>query len=186
MEAARIAGLAPDEVLRFDGNTPPQPPAYANEATIADALAEIQRYPHGGFPALLDAIAEYAGVETERIVLGAGADDLLLLCGRAFAGPGDVVRVLDEPTYPVFRLAAWLAGADVGDEGAVLTYCCRPHNPTGSFGPLPGRAPARRRRGLLRVRRRDGRRHTRRDRGADVLQGVRARRRARRLRRRGR
>ena len=141
VEAARIAGLSPDEVLRFDGNTPPKPPVYASEATIADALAEIQRYPHGGFPALLDAIAEYAGVETERIVLGAGADDLLLLCGRAFAGPGDVVGVLDEPTYPVFRLAAWLAGADVSDKGAVLTYCCRPHNPTGSFGPLPDVRP---------------------------------------------
>jgi histidinol-phosphate aminotransferase len=140
-EAARIAGLAPHEVLRFDGNTPPRPPAYANEAAIADALAEIQRYPHGGFPALLDAIAEYAGVETGRIVLGAGADDLLLLCGRAFAGPGDVVRVLDEPTYPVLRLAAWLAGAEVGDDGAVVTYCCRPHNPTGALGPLPEHRP---------------------------------------------
>jgi len=140
-EAARIAGLAPHEVLRFDGNTPPAPPAYARAETIADALAEIQRYPHGGFPSLLDAIAEYAGVEPERIVLGAGADDLLLLCGRAFAGPGDVVRVLDEPTYPVFRLAAWLAGADVGDEGAVVTYCCRPHNPTGVLGPLPEDRP---------------------------------------------
>lgn len=140
-EAAQVAGLAPHEVLRFDGNTPPRPPAYANEATIADALAEIQRYPHGGFPALLDAIAEYAGVGPERIVLGAGADDLLLLCGRSFAGPGDVVRVLDEPTYPVFRLAAWLAGAEVGDEGAVVTYCCRPHNPTGALGALPEDRP---------------------------------------------
>jgi len=140
-EAARIAGVGPHEVLRFDGNTPPEPPTYASEGTIAAALAEIQRYPHGGFPALLDAIAEYAHVETDRIVLGAGADDLLLLCGRAFAGPGDVVRVLDEPTYPVFRLAAWLAGAEVGDDGAVLTYCCRPHNPTGALRPLPEHRP---------------------------------------------
>lgn len=139
--AARIAGLPPHEVLRFDGNTPPRPPAYASVKTIADALAEIQRYPHGGFPALLDAIAGYVGVEPERIVLGAGADDLLLLCGRAFAGPSDVVSVLDEPTYPVFRLAAWLAGADVGDEGPVLTFCCRPHNPTGALGPLPDVRP---------------------------------------------
>jgi histidinol-phosphate aminotransferase len=140
-DAARIAGLATHEVLRFDGNTPPQPPAYASEGTIADALAEVQRYPHGGFPALLNAIAEYAGVEQERIVLGAGADDLLLLCGRAFAGPGDVVRVVDQPTYPVFRMAAWLAGAEVGDEGAVLTFCCRPHNPTGALVPIPDARP---------------------------------------------
>ena len=141
VEAARIAGVAPEQVLRFDGNTPPTPPVYASEAKIAGALAEIQRYPHGGYPALLEAIAEYVGVESERIVLGAGADNLLLLCGRAFAGPGDVVRVLDEPTYPVFRMAAWLAGADAGDENAVLTYCCRPHNPTGALGPLPDVRP---------------------------------------------
>ena len=140
-EAARIAGLATHEVLRFDGNTPPQPPAYASERTIADALAEIQRYPHGGFPALLSAIAEYAGVEQEQVVLGAGADDLLLLCGRAFAGPGDVVRVVDEPTYPVLRMAAWLAGADVGDDDPVLTFCCRPHNPTGALVSIPDARP---------------------------------------------
>jgi histidinol-phosphate aminotransferase len=140
-EAARIAGLTPNEVLRFDGNTPPTPPAYANGATIADALAEIQRYPHGGFPALLAAIAEYVGVEAEQIVLGAGADDLIMLAARTFAGPGDTVRVLDEPTYPLLRISAWLAGAEVvDDESPAFTFACRPHNPTGA---LPLLTPAR-------------------------------------------
>jgi histidinol-phosphate aminotransferase len=136
-EAARIAGIEPRDVLRFDGNTPPQPPAYARPETIAAALDEVQRYPHGGFPALLDALAEYAGVEAAQVVLGAGADNLILLCARSFAGPGDTVRVLDEPTYPLFRIAALLAGAEVGDESPVFTFCCRPHNPTGALGPVP-------------------------------------------------
>ena len=141
VDAAQIAGLEPTEVLRFDGNTPPVPPGVARAEIVAPALAEIQRYPHGGFPALLDAIGAYAGVEPSRIVLGAGADDLLLLCARAFAGPGDVVRVLDEPTYPLIRIAAWLAGAEVGADGAVVTFCCRPHNPTGALGPVPVERP---------------------------------------------
>jgi histidinol-phosphate aminotransferase len=140
-EAARIAGIEPREVLRFDGNTPPTPPPYARPETVAAALDEVQRYPHGGFPALLEAIAEYAGVGVDQIVLGAGADDLILLCARSYAGPGDVVRVLDEPTYPLFRIGAWLAGAEVGDEHAVVTFCCRPHNPTGALGPLPDLRP---------------------------------------------
>jgi histidinol-phosphate aminotransferase len=140
-EAARIAGLEPHEVLRFDGNTPPTPPAYARPETVAAALDEVQRYPHGGFPALLDAIAEYAGVESDRIVVGAGADNLILLCARAFAGPGDTVRVLDEPTYPLYRIAAWLTGAEVGDENAVVTFACRPHNPTGALGRVPEHRP---------------------------------------------
>ena len=140
-EAARIAGIEPHEVLRFDGNVPPDAPAVARPATIEAALAEINRYPHGGFPSLLEAIAEYAGVEREQIVLGSGADDLILLTARAFAGPGDVVRIVDEPTYPLFRIAAMLAGATVGDGDAVVTFCCRPHNPTGALGPVPDARP---------------------------------------------
>ena len=141
VEIARIAGIEPRDVLRFDGNTPPRPPAYARPETIAGALAEINRYSHGGYPALLDAIAEYVGVERDQIVLGAGADDLILLCARSLAGPGDTVRVLDEPTYPLLRIAAWLAGAEVGDDDAVFTFACRPHNPTGALGPIADDRP---------------------------------------------
>ena len=73
-------------------------------------------------------------------MLGAGADDLILLCARAFAGAGDVVAIDVEPTYPLFRIAAQLAGAEVGGGEPVLTFTCRPNNPTGSFGEL---SPAR-------------------------------------------
>jgi histidinol-phosphate aminotransferase len=141
VEVARLAGIAPSAVLRFDGNTPPHPPPYANADTIAEALEQIHRYAHGGYQELLDAIAAYAGVEREQVVLGAGADDLILLCARAFAGPGDTVQVLDEPTYPLLRLSAWLAGADVGDDNPAFTFCCRPHNPTGRLGPIPDVRP---------------------------------------------
>ena len=40
-------------------------------------------------------------------MLGAGADDLILLCARAFAGPGDTVAIADDPTYPLFRVGAY-------------------------------------------------------------------------------
>jgi histidinol-phosphate aminotransferase len=140
-EVARIAGVAPNDVLRFDGNTSPRPPATAGPETVAAALDEINRYAHGGFPALIEAIAEYAGVEPAQVVLGAGADNLILLCARAFAGPGDRVAVADQPTYPLLRIAGWLAGAEVGDEDPVLTFCCRPHNPTGALVDLPAARP---------------------------------------------
>src|SRR5262249_57804195 len=45
--------------------------------------------------------------------------------------------IMDEPTYPLFRVAVWLAGAEVGDEQPVVTFCCRPHNPTGALGAIP-------------------------------------------------
>ena len=140
-ELARSVGLDPSEIVRFDGNVPAWPHPNARPGTIAGALAEVNAYPHGGYPRLLRAIADYAGVEPENLVLGAGADDLILLCARAYVGPGDTVAVADEPTYPLYRVAAGLNGADVGDDDPVVTFCCRPHNPYGALGELPSARP---------------------------------------------
>jgi imidazoleglycerol-phosphate dehydratase / histidinol-phosphatase len=128
-------------VLRYDGNVPSDPPASARPGVVAASLSEINTYPHGGYGLLVPRIAEYAGVEPENVVLGAGADDLILLVARAFAGPGDHVAIHDEPTYPMLRVGSHLAGAEVGDDDPVLTFCCRPHNPSGKLGELPATRP---------------------------------------------
>jgi imidazoleglycerol-phosphate dehydratase / histidinol-phosphatase len=140
-ELARRAGLDPVHILRFDGNVPPQPLPSTRPAAIAGALSRINEYAHGGYPRIHAAIAEYAGVEPENVVIGAGADDLLLLAGRAFAGPGDTVAIPPAPTYPLFRISAQLAGAEIGDVDPLLTFCCRPANPTGELGPIPAARP---------------------------------------------
>ncbi len=140
-EVARLAGIDPSQVLRFDQNTPLQPLASTRPATVAGALARISGYPAGGYRTLRRAIADYAGVEPENVVLGAGADDLILLCARAYAGPGDTVAIPKAPTYPLFRIAVELAGAEVGSEDPVLTFACRPNNPTGTLGALPDARP---------------------------------------------
>lgn len=140
-ELAARAGLDPIEILRFDGNVPPLPLPSSRPAAIAAELARVNEYPHGGYPRIHEAIAEYAGVERENVVLGAGADDLIMLVARAHAGAGDVVAVPPSPTYPLFRIAAQLAGADVGDDDPVLTFCCRPSNPTGALDPIPDARP---------------------------------------------
>ena len=93
------------------------------------------------FRSSLRAIADYNGLEPENVVLGAGADDLLMLCARAYAGPGDRVAIADEPSYPLYRVAAWVTGADVGDDDPALTFVCRPHNPTGAMVELPAARP---------------------------------------------
>ena len=140
-ELARIADLDPFEIVRFDGNTRALPPPSARPGAIAAALADVNAYAHGGHYRLVAAVADYAGVEPENIVLGAGADDLILLCARAFAGPGDDVAIASEPTYPLYRIAAGLAGAQVGDTSPAVTFCCRPNNPTGELGELPDVRP---------------------------------------------
>jgi histidinol-phosphate aminotransferase len=140
-EIARRTGLDVAEIIRFDGNTSPHLLPSTRADALAEELARIHTYPHGGYPRLEQAIADYAGVSPENIVLGAGADDLILLVTRAFAGPGDRVAIANDPTYPMFQIAVWVAGAEIDDRDPVLTICCRPNNPTGELGELPTARP---------------------------------------------
>jgi len=143
-EVARLAGIDPSQVLRFDQNTPAQPLPSTRPGAIAGALARVNGYPAGGYRALRRAIAGYAGVEPENVVLGAGADDLILLCARAYAGPGDTIAIPQAPTYALYRIAAQLAGAQVTDAyepGLALSFACRPNNPTGTLEALPDARP---------------------------------------------
>ena len=138
-ELALRAGLEPADILRFDANTTASPLPSSRPDALAAALAEVNTYPHGGYTELVAAIARYGGVEPENVVLGAGADDLIMLCARAFAGPGDQVAIPPEPTYPLFRMASVLAGASIANEAAApaLTFACRPGNPFGDLPDLP-------------------------------------------------
>jgi histidinol-phosphate aminotransferase/imidazoleglycerol-phosphate dehydratase/histidinol-phosphatase len=143
-EVARLAGIDPSQVLRFDQNTPPLPARSTRPGAIAGALARVNGYPAGGYRALRAAIADYAGLTPEHVVLGAGADDLILLCARAFAGPGDEIAIPPAPTYPLFRIAAQLAGARVADRyrpDLALAFACNPNNPTGQLMSLPDVRP---------------------------------------------
>jgi imidazoleglycerol-phosphate dehydratase/histidinol-phosphatase len=143
-EVARLAGIDPSQVLRFDQNTPPLPARSTRPGAIAGALARVNGYPAGGYRALRAAIADYTGLAPENVVLGAGADDLILLCARAFAGPGDEIAIPPAPTYPLFRIAAQLAGAQVTDcykPGLALAFACNPNNPTGELMSIPDARP---------------------------------------------
>src|SRR5688572_7706261 len=97
-EIARRVGLPVSEIIRFDGNTSPQALPSSRAEALLDELGRIHTYPHGGYLRLEEAIARYAGVDTGNVVLGAGADDLILLVTRSFAGRGDRVAIANDPT----------------------------------------------------------------------------------------
>jgi histidinol-phosphate aminotransferase len=134
-EVAARHGLRPEQVLRFDQNTPPVPAV--PQAPLAESFARLQEYPDGTYAELREAAAGYCGVEPEQVVPGAGADELILLCARAFLAPGQAATV-EEPTYALFRIASELAGGVVQPEpdGAALVWVCNPNNPTGELRPV--------------------------------------------------
>ena len=133
-EVAARHGLRPEHVLRFDQNTPPIPGV--PQVPLAESLARLNDYPDGTYRELREAAAAYTGVAPEQIVVGAGADDLILLCARAFLAPRRRAAI-EPPTYALYAIATRLAGAEVSEEqdGADLIWICNPNNPTGATRP---------------------------------------------------
>ena len=146
-EIAAIAGIAPEDVIRFDHNTTPTPTDWAAEV-VARAAANLNEYPGASYLGIRQAAAARHGLEPEQVVPGAGADELILLAARAFLG-GDKTAVTMSPTYPLYRIACAQVGADLTEvaaeppdfaapiDGLVdaardadLVWLCIPNNPT--------------------------------------------------------
>ena len=129
-------GLRPEQVLRYDQNTPPFPGI--PQIPLSRSFADLNRYPDGQYRALREAAAAYVGhgVSWEQVIVGAGADDLILLCARVYLGPGRR-SAISGPTYVLYRLATELAGAEhsAAVEGATVIWRCNPNNPTGDVTP---------------------------------------------------
>ena len=154
-ELALRVGLDPVELVRFDGNVPPLPLPSSRPGAIAGALADVNTYPHGGYPYIHEAIAVYAGVEPENVVLGAGGDDLIMLCRARVRRAGRRrCRAARADVSPVSRCGRArrshsrrrIARIDV------LLPSRQPARRPAAAARCP---PTRRRRGVLRVRGRD-------------------------------
>ena len=130
-EVAVRSGVPAELVLRFDQNVPPLPGV--PQVPLARSMAELNLYPDGTYRELREAAAAYAGAPSwEQVVVGAGADDLILLVARAFLGEGRRASLVS-PTYSLYRIASELAGASWGADpaGASVIWRCNPNNPTG-------------------------------------------------------
>ena len=117
---------------------------------IVDAAQSVSRYPQVYAQELRAALADYVGVDADRIVTGCGSDDVLDACFRALADPGDRIAVLAPSFVPASMLAQmnaltpvsitidedWNTNVDalVATEPRII-YLCSPNNPTGAIVP---------------------------------------------------
>lgn len=148
-EIATAAGIPPDQVERFDHNTSPFPTDWAPAVAIR-SLSGLNEYPGADYRGLRVAAADSSGLTPDQIVPGAGADELILLCGRAFLERGDTA-VAATPTYPLYEISTLQAGGVFqsipsaspnfefpADEvirsarDADLVWICTPSNPIGN------------------------------------------------------
>ena len=155
-EVAARYGVDPATIVRFDLNTSPQPPALAAELLAAGRFeTPLSEYPPSDYRRLVAAAAATYGVEPEEILVGAGADEILDLVGKAFLPPGGEA-VVPAPSYAMYRVITEQRGARCvavprrgPDEGwamdvdavraaarsAAVVWLCSPNNPTGLAEP---------------------------------------------------
>jgi len=139
-EVAARHGLDPAQVLKFDQNTPAL--AGVAQVPLAESFATLSNYPDPLYRDLREAAALYlrdafgGTVGWEQVVVGAGADDLILLCARTYLERGRTASIIS-PTYAMYRIATLLSGAEptAETEGASVLWRCNPENPTGTITP---------------------------------------------------
>lgn len=143
-----VAGVC--DVVKLSSNENPYGPCRSARQAARDALDNLEVYPSGGHHDLRAAIAEVHGLPAERIVCGAGSDELISLLCRCYSGSGDEV-VFTEHGFSMYRISALAAGAtpraarerdrclDVGllaeefSERTRLVFVANPNNPTGTM-----------------------------------------------------
>jgi histidinol-phosphate aminotransferase len=150
-EVAARYGLPIERIARFDLNTSPTPPDLATRVLASGRFASpLSEYPPSDYRRLVDAAAARYGVAREELLVGAGADEILDLVGKAFLPPGGAA-VLPTPTYAMYRVISEQRGARglavprlPASEGwaldlpavreaataAELVWLCSPNNPT--------------------------------------------------------
>src|SRR5712691_11316311 len=84
---AKIAGV--ERPIRLASNESALGPSAKATAAYRAMAGEIHRYPEGNALELREALGRCHGLDPERIICGAGSDELIALLLRCYAGPGD-------------------------------------------------------------------------------------------------
>ncbi len=110
-EVAARFGIPIGEILRFDLNTSPAPPEMVAGILAGGAFdAPLSEYPPSDYRRLVETAAGVYGVATDELLVGAGADEILDLVGKAFLTPGGLA-VIPTPTYAMYRVVTEQRGA---------------------------------------------------------------------------
>ena len=140
--------------FKLSSNETPLGPSAAAVEAYREAAAHLELYPDGAATALRQAIADTYGLDAERIICGAGSDEVLQMLTHTFVGPGDET-VMSEYGFLVYPIATQAVGAtcivakdapgytvSVDNMLAAVTertrmvFLANPNNPTGTYIPI--------------------------------------------------
>lgn len=141
------------KVHKLSSNESPLGASPAAIEAYRTAAAGLERYPDGSATALRQAIAARYGLAADRIVCGAGSDELLQLLAHGYLGQGDEA-IYTQHGFLVYPIAIASNGAKAivapeknhtADVDAILkavtprtklVFLANPNNPTGTYLPF--------------------------------------------------
>ena len=141
------------KVFKLSSNETPLGPSANAVAAYRMAGEHLEDYPDGSASALRDAIGAAFGLDPDRIVCGAGSDDLLNLLARAYLRDGDEA-IHTTHGFLVYPIAIMGTGAKpvvapetdyTANVDAILArvtaktkvvFLANPNNPTGTYIPF--------------------------------------------------
>ena len=147
--ASKLSGAS--QVMKLSSNESPLGCSPEALKAIRETNAEgVSRYPDASAKPLRTALANHHDIEAERIICGAGSDELFHLLGRAYLRPGDEVLYSAHGflVYPIVAQSANAVGVAVPEKSlrtdidAILSavtqrtrvvFIANPNNPTGSY-----------------------------------------------------
>lgn len=148
-----VPGLAAEKGYKLSSNENPFGCSPKAVEAATKGLQHLEIYPDGGSNLLRNAIAERYGLDANRLVCGAGSDEIFQLLARAYLAPGDEI-IQSQYGFLVYRLVAQQSGAktisvpeknmtaDIDAMLAAVTdktrivFLANPNNPTGSYLPF--------------------------------------------------
>jgi histidinol-phosphate aminotransferase len=140
-------------VFKLSSNETPLGPSPNAIAAYRAVGEHLEDYPDGSASALREAIGTAYGLDPDRIVCGAGSDDLLNLLARAYLSDGDEA-IYTTHGFLVYPIATMGTGAKAvatrernftADVDAILAavtprtkivFLANPNNPTGTYIPF--------------------------------------------------
>ena len=151
-EVAREFGLDEANIVKLASNENPFGVPESSKKAMAQAVADLGRYPDANGFDLKAALAKRYDVPADWITLGNGSNDILEIAAHAFVQKGRAV-VYSQYSFAVYALATQGVGAraivvpatEYGhdldamaaaiDADTKLVFIANPNNPTGTFIP---------------------------------------------------
>ena len=138
------------KVFKLSSNETPLGPSPRAIEAYKSVAGHLEGYPDGSATALREAIGRVFGLNPDRIVCGAGSDDLLNLLARAYLADGDEAIHTTHAflVYPIATLgtgAKPIAAPETNHTANVdailaavtkrtkIVFLANPNNPTGSY-----------------------------------------------------